>query len=102
MYPEYMFESIKKVERTRAKRLELARKHGKNVFPAMNSEEREKILNTYHPDYKDTARKKVRIGPNKGESITKEVVDILESYPRNRSKVFDLNKIDYDPDVLVI
>ncbi|MBN1326947.1 MAG: FAD-dependent oxidoreductase [Candidatus Cloacimonetes bacterium] len=102
MYPEYMLESIKKVDKTRAKRLEIAKKYGKKVYPPMSEEERKEVLSTYHPDYKDDARKAVRIGPNKGEMITNEVVDILESYPRNDPHVFDLNKVDLETDVLVI
>ena len=33
MYPEYMMKSIKMVEKTRNKRLDIAKKHGKEVFP---------------------------------------------------------------------
>ena len=44
MYPEYMMESIRKVEQTRPKRLEIAKVHGKKVFPAMSKEEREEIF----------------------------------------------------------
>ena len=102
MYPEYMMESIKKVEKTRLKRLELAKKYGKKVFPAMTEQERENILNTYHPDYKEGALKKIRIGPNKGENLTARVVDVLESYPRNMPEDFDLSKIDFETDVLII
>lgn len=102
MYPEYMQESIKKVEQTRPKRLEIARKYGKKVFDPMGEKEREDILNSYHPDYKADALKELRIGPNKGEKIINEVVDVLEAYPRNLSATFDLSKIDYETDVLVI
>ena len=102
MYPEYMMESIKKVAETRAKRLEIARKYGKKVFPPMSEQERADILNTYHPDYKDDALKEVRIGPNKGDKMINEVADIIEAYPRNLSSTFDLSKIDYETDVLVI
>jgi len=34
--------------------------------------------------------------------ITNEVVNIMESYPRNRSSEFDLSNVDYETDVLVI
>lgn len=56
MYPEYMLESIKKVEATRPDRLELARKHGKMIYPGMNEQERDVVLNENHPDYKEDAR----------------------------------------------
>ena len=50
MYPEYLHESLKAVERTRAARLELAMS-GKPVYPPMNAAERQDVLNKYHPDF---------------------------------------------------
>lgn len=102
MYPEYMMESIHKVEKSRPERLELARKFGKQVFPAMKEDERKSILDNYHPDYKEISRKVIRIGPNKGEKLTTEVTDMLESYARIKPEDFDLSKIDFSTDVLVI
>jgi len=81
MYPEYMRKSIRNVEKTRHERLKLARS-GKAIFPMMSAEERQGVLDKFHPDYKKDARKKVRIGPNKGENITTKVVDQLEAYSR--------------------
>lgn len=101
MYPEYMNESLKKVEQTRNKRFELA-KSGKPDFPPMNAEEREEVLNRFHPDYKPEARRIVRIGPNKGEQLTTEVADMLESHSRIRPGLFDLTKVDYETDILII
>ena len=102
MYPEYMMESIRKVEQTRSARLELVRKHGKHIFPAMSEQERKELLDNFHPDFKSDVRKTVRIGPNAGESITTEVADLLESYPRITPEDFDLDAPDYETDVLVI
>lgn len=102
MYPDYMMESIRKVEKTRAHRLELARKYGKKVFPGMNEQERSEMLSTYHPDFQKDARKELRIGPNQGDLVTNEIVDLLESYPRNNPEIFNLSKVDYDTDVLII
>jgi len=101
MYPEYMRKSIRKVEKTRPERLKIARS-GKAIFPMMSEEERQEILDNFHPDYKKDARKKVRIGPNKGENITTEVVDELEAYSRIKPDYFDLKHPDYETDVLVI
>lgn len=102
MYPEYMNESIKEVEQSRPQRLELAKKHGKNVFPGMGEKERADILAKYHPDYKEDALRELRIGPNKGDKIINEVVDVMESYPRDYPDTFDLNKVDMETDVLII
>lgn len=101
MYPEYMRKSIRKVEKTRPERLKLARS-GKTIFPMMSAEERQEVLDNFHPDYKKDARKKVRIGPNKGVNITTEVVDELEAYSRIKPDYFDLKHPDYETDVLVI
>jgi succinate dehydrogenase/fumarate reductase flavoprotein subunit len=101
MYPEYMSPSLEKVAQTRNERFELA-KSGKPVFPQMSAEEREEVLRKFHPDYKPDARRKIRIGPNKGEVITTEVADMLESHSRINPNMFDLNTPDYETDVLII
>jgi succinate dehydrogenase/fumarate reductase flavoprotein subunit len=101
MYPEYMSESLKKVTQSRNNRFTLA-KSGKPVYPPMNAEEREEVLDKFHPDYKIESRRKIRIGPNKGELLTTEVSDILESHSRISSKLFDLTSPDYETDILII
>ncbi|OGD22941.1 MAG: fumarate reductase [Candidatus Aminicenantes bacterium RBG_16_63_16] len=101
MYPEYMRDSLKLVEETRSKRLELERS-GKPVFRPMSAEEREDVLSRFHPDYKKESRRVVRIGPNKGEELTTEVVDILESHSRIKPELFDLTRTDYETDILIV
>jgi hypothetical protein len=101
MYPEYMRDSLKLVEETRPKRLELERS-GRPVFGPMTADERQDVLNRFHPDYKKEARRVVHIGPNKGEELTTEVVDILESHSRIRPELFDLTKPDYETDILIV
>jgi succinate dehydrogenase/fumarate reductase flavoprotein subunit len=101
MYPEYMRESLKLVDQTRPKRLELE-KSGQPVFKPMTADERDDVLNRFHPDCKKESRRVVHIGPNKGEEITTEVADILESHSRIRPEFFDLAKPDYETDVLII
>jgi succinate dehydrogenase/fumarate reductase flavoprotein subunit len=101
MYPEYMTDSLKLVEQTRPKRLELE-KSGKPVFQPMTAEEREDVLNRFHPDFKKESRRVIHIGPNKGEEITTEVADILESHSRIKPELFDLSKPDYETDILIV
>ena len=101
MYPDYMHDSLKKVDETRQKRLELERS-GKNVFPPMTAEEREDVLSKFHPDYKPESRRKINVGPNKGESLTTEVADMLESHSRIDPQLFDLSKPDYETDILIV
>ncbi|MCK4980808.1 MAG: succinate dehydrogenase/fumarate reductase flavoprotein subunit, partial [Candidatus Delongbacteria bacterium] len=82
MYPEYMQESIKKVESTRPDRLDIARRLGKMIYPGMNEEERKDVLNENHPDYKADARREVNVGPDKGQILTTEIAEMLETYSR--------------------
>jgi succinate dehydrogenase/fumarate reductase flavoprotein subunit len=101
MYPEYMHESLKKVDETRPKRLELERS-GKDVFPPMTAEERQDVLTRFHPDEKPDARREIHVGPNKGEPLTTEVADMLESHSRISADLFDLSKPDYETDLLIV
>ncbi len=94
-YTEEMRESIEKVEKTRAERM-------KKSFEAMSMDEREEVLNKYHPDYKPDKKRSVRVGPNKGDIAPHEVVDLLEAYPLIDEKDIDLKTIDYDVDLLII
>jgi len=101
MYPDYMQPSLRKVTETRGRRFELA-KTGDPVYPLMNAEEREEVLRKFHPDFKKDARRKVRLGPNKGEALTTEVSEMLESHSRISPKMFNLSRTDYETDLLII
>jgi succinate dehydrogenase / fumarate reductase flavoprotein subunit/L-aspartate oxidase len=95
-----MQELIKRVESTRPARLELARK-GEN-FPALSLEERDEVLNKYHPDYQKEGRRELRVGPNKGQIFPEEVARLLESRSILRPNMVDLSNVDYDADILII
>jgi succinate dehydrogenase/fumarate reductase flavoprotein subunit len=103
MYPDYLSGLVKKVEETRFERLELA-KSGKPVFPPMKAEERADVLKKFHPDHSAGARRKVRVGPNKGEEVTTEVAEILEAHSMVEPKLMDihLERPDYETDLLII
>ncbi len=101
MYPEYMRDSLRLVDQTRPGRLELERS-GKPVFPSMTAEERDDVLSRFHPDYKKESRRLIHIGPNKGEQLTTEVADILESHSRIKPELFDLTSAHYETDLLII
>ena len=103
MYPDYLAPLLALVEETRPKRLELA-KSGQPVYPPMNAAERQDVLSKHHPDYTAGARRKVRIGPNKGEELTTEVADILEAHSIVEPKLMDihLREPDYETDLLII
>jgi succinate dehydrogenase / fumarate reductase flavoprotein subunit/L-aspartate oxidase len=99
-YTPEMKELIKKVESTRPQRLEMARNN--EHFPDLSLEEREKLLKQFHPDYMEAGRREIKVGPNKGDIFPEEVVDLLESKSRINPQGVDLNKIDYETDLLVI
>ena len=108
MYPKYMLDLIKKVEATRTKRI--ADSQAGKKFALLSLEEGEKLLHKFHPDYKEGTKRKLQIGKSKGALVPNEVADIIEANSclnsekinPERSRRVDLEKIDYDVDVLVI
>jgi succinate dehydrogenase / fumarate reductase flavoprotein subunit len=95
MYPVDMQESITKVEATRERRL-------KETFRRLNSEEKTALLHKYHPDFIKESMRELQVGPNKGEPAPIELADLLEGNSFIDPDKIDLNKIDYDVDVLII
>ncbi len=98
-YPEYMRESIEMVEKTRDQRI---KEKEKEKELALTAEEREEVLNKFHPDYAPGGKRELRVGVNQGEIVPNEVADILEAWPALNPDEVDLNDIDYDVDVLII
>ena len=95
MYPAYMEESIRKVEATRQKRL-------KETIPRLSDEEKTPLLQKYHPDFIEESMRELLVGPNKGDRTPNEIADLLEGNSRINPDKINLDKIDYDVDVLVI
>ncbi len=94
-YPEYMMDSIRKVEEKRDENIE------KEVEP-LSMEEREKILKKYHPDYREDTKRKIGLGVDKGKEIYSGLVDLIEAESVLDIKDIDLNNVDYDVDVLIV
>jgi succinate dehydrogenase / fumarate reductase flavoprotein subunit/L-aspartate oxidase len=99
-YTPELQELIKRVEATRPERVAMARR-GEH-FPALTLEEREEVLNKYHPDYQTEGRRPLRVGPNKGEVFPEEVARMLESRSMLKADKVDVSRVDYDTDVLII
>jgi len=95
IYTEEMLESMKKVEAARAANAEFEPRR-------MTAEEKETLLATYHPDYKQSEFRVLEIGVNKGEKVPTELAALLQANSRITADQVDLNKIDYDVDVLII
>ena len=95
MFTPEMRESIKKVEATRAERM-------KTEPRRMTAEEKETLLQKFHPDFRPEGFAEIKIGPNKGQKAPLELAQLLHSNSRLLAKKPDLSKVDYDVDVLVI
>ena len=94
-YPDYMRESIKKVEETRKERM------GKN-YDRMTPSEGEEVLNNFHPDYKKEGKEELKIGPSKGRKVPTELAKLLRARSLIDPSEIDLTQVDYDVDVLII
>ena len=95
MFTPEMLESIKNVEATRAKRM-------KKEPRRMTAEEKDTLLRQFHPDYREDGFTVLEIGSNKGEKVPVELGTLLHSNSRIKDESIDLNRIDYNVDVLVI
>ncbi len=95
MYTKEMYESMKKVEAAREANAVLEPRR-------MTAEEKEQLLATYHPDYKQGEFAVLKVGPNKGEKVPTQLAELLQANSRVADMEIDLEKADYDVDVLVI
>lgn len=94
MYPESLATQLTLVESSRERR--------KAAIPrSLSARERTTLLNKYHPDYKNSAFRTLRIGPNKGDRVTHEFADLLESYSSLEHAKLTLEP-EVDTDVLVL
>ena len=94
-FTEAMLESMKNVERTRAARLQA-------TVERFSAEEKEQLLQEFHPDYSAKGFKVLEVGPNKGNKVPVELAELLEGKSRLENVKLDLEQIDYDVDVLII
>ncbi|MFO8060516.1 MAG: FAD-binding protein [Bacillota bacterium] len=95
MYTDEMRESIRKVEKTRAQRLE-------EIHPSLAPDEKETLLRGFHPDYREDTQRPVKVGPNAGDRMPHELVNCLEGKSRIAPDALSLDRPDYDVDVLII
>lgn len=95
IYTPEMLESMKKVEANRKSNAELEPRR-------MTAEEKEQLLATYHPDYKKSEFTQLKMGPNKGGDVPVELAALLQGKSRINPSEINLDRIDYDTDVLVI
>lgn len=96
-YPGYIRRSIELIEKTRNKRLDEIEE-----FKFLSLDERGEILEKFHPDWQETSKRPVSVGPNNGDVMSNEVADLLEAYPLIDPTDIDLSEIAFDVDVLII
>ncbi len=94
-YSKEMLESMAKVAANRAANAALEPVR-------MTADEKDTILRENHPDYLPDQFAEIKVGPNKGEKAPLELTALLEANARIKAGDVDLNKVDYDVDVLVI
>ncbi|MBN1328451.1 MAG: FAD-binding protein [Candidatus Heimdallarchaeota archaeon] len=94
-YPEYMRESILKVEKTRDKR-------AKETMNQCTPDEKGDVLNKYHPDFIKDQKTSLRFGPSKGELVPLEVAKLIETKSILHPEAIDLKKVDFDKEILII
>lgn len=99
-YTPEMLELIKKVEATRPERVAMAKRS--EHYPALTMDERADILSRFHPDYQDSGKRTVAVGPNKGDTFQEGVARLLESKSMVRPDKVNLSNVDMETDVLVI
>jgi len=95
MYAEKYRESLSLVEKNREANLAMEPRR-------MTAEEKETLLASYHPDYKESEFSTLTVGPNKGSKVPHELCDALQAHARISEDSVDLSCPDYDCDVLVI
>ncbi|OIO57809.1 MAG: succinate dehydrogenase/fumarate reductase flavoprotein subunit [Alphaproteobacteria bacterium CG_4_10_14_0_2_um_filter_63_37] len=94
--------SMERVRASRAERLARARQ-GDHV-PALSLVDRGILLREFHPDYRDDARREVKVGPNAGDQLPNEVVSLLHAGPRidiNEAQAW-LESPEVETDVLIL
>jgi succinate dehydrogenase/fumarate reductase flavoprotein subunit len=93
-YTPEMHELIKVVEATRARRIN-------ERYPSMSLEERQKLLQVFHPDYIKAGMRELRVGASKGQRTPLELADVLEGRPLIAPD-FDMSQPEINTDVLII
>ncbi len=94
-YTAEMRESILRVEATRPNRLQ-------DAFPMMAPQEKQTVLEKFHPDYVAEGMREIKVGVSKGQRMPLELAEVMEGASHLTSDMLDLEQIDYDTGVLII
>ena len=100
MYGPKLKELIKRVEATRSGRIDEVKKE--KHFPLLSPEEGWDLMHRFHPDYIQGAKRELKLGPNKGQSVPNEFADLIEAQSIITPEDIDLETIDHYVDVLIV
>ncbi|WP_297444320.1 FAD-binding protein [Desulfurobacterium sp.] len=95
MYSGNLLESIELVEKTRESR-------EKQQLPLLCDEEKSQLLSSFHPDYRLSGFRTLRVGVNKGDRTVHEIADLLEAFSSFDYREVNLESPDIETDVLVL
>ena len=71
-------------------------------IPKMSPDEKQELLEEYHPDYRVSGFRELRVGQNKGEMAPHELVDLLEAPSRLNAVPLDVAHPHRQVEILVI
>ena len=94
-YYSGLYDSLEKVKASRTRRKA-------QQIPKLTPEEKQSLLEEYHPDYRVAGFREIRLGQNKGEMAPRELVELLEAPSRLKGIPLDLAHPHHRVDVLVI
>lgn len=92
---EKLNELAKKVAEKRAENADLEPRR-------MTADEKDDLLASFHPDYKDGEFTVLTAGVNKGDKVPTQLAALLQGRSRISAADVDLSAPDYDTDVLII
>lgn len=87
--------SIEKLNATRQFRMT-------QQIPLLPPDQKQSLLEGFHPDYKKGTMRELLLGPNKGDKTPHELANLFEAYTATDPAQANLKCPDYDVDVLVI
>ncbi len=94
-YPSPLQELVQRVNQTREQRL-------KQNFPRLSAEEKQALLEQFHPDYRTDTFTTIQVGPNAGDRTPRELARLIEGDSPLTNAALNLDHFDYETDVLVI
>lgn len=94
-YPESTQTSIRKLEETRLSR-------AGEEYPRLTLKERQELLQSFHPDYREGGRREVKIGINQGQKVPHELADLFEGISWVRPAEINFSQAKREAEVLVI